>query len=82
MLSHLLSSGLLLPAVLALPTTLPDCSQTSPQPCKCPAGTDYNTCTTYVTIGANAFDVRNLTGDCKQRIHIESDAGYLGPCTV
>lgn len=69
LLSHLLSTSLLLPlaTALAVPTTrdLPECSQTSAQPCKCPAGTTYNTCTTYVTVGANAYDVRNLTGDCK-----------------
>jgi hypothetical protein len=65
MLSHLLSSALLLAATLAVPTKLEDCSVTCSQPCKCPAGTDYNTATTYLTVGANAFDVRNLTGDCK-----------------
>lgn len=69
MLQHLLSSVLLfIPTVWALldsPNELENCSRTSSQPCKCPDGTDYNTCTTYITIGANVFDVRNLTADCE-----------------
>ncbi|KAI9785100.1 MAG: hypothetical protein M1816_000511 [Peltula sp. TS41687] len=69
MISLLVGTGLFLQAVLAVPTALSDCSRTSPQPCKCPAETTYHTCTSYVTVGANAFDVYNLTGDCKQQIH-------------
>lgn len=64
MLVHLITSILLLSTAIALPTELPECSRTSSQPCKCPSGTVYHTCTTYSTVGANAFDVRNLTGDC------------------
>jgi len=65
MLVHTLTSAALVAAAVAAPRTLSTCSETSEQPCKCPEGTDYMTATTYLTVGANAFDVRELLGDCK-----------------
>ena len=42
---------------------LPTCSSlTFGSPCQCPAGTKYETTTTYAVIGANAKDVQALTG--------------------
>jgi len=65
MLLNVLTSAALIANAVAAPRTLSACSETSEQPCKCPEGTDYMTATTYITLGANAFDVRELVGDCK-----------------
>jgi hypothetical protein len=67
----------------ALPTTpLQDCSQTSPQPCECPAGTSYHTVTSYITLGVNAFDVRNLTADCMATLYLVSPLTFTRACLI
>ncbi|CAG8960040.1 hypothetical protein HYFRA_00013228 [Hymenoscyphus fraxineus] len=63
MLFHTLTAATLVATAIAAPRTLSSCSETSDQPCRCPEGTDYMTATTYLTVGANAFDVRELLGD-------------------
>ncbi|KAL9609098.1 MAG: hypothetical protein Q9167_006112 [Letrouitia subvulpina] len=43
---------------------LPTCqSSTFTQPCQCPEGTQYESTVTYAVIGANAHDVRAVTGN-------------------
>ncbi|KAI4159286.1 MAG: hypothetical protein LQ342_006690 [Letrouitia transgressa] len=43
---------------------LPTCeSSTFTQPCQCPEGTKYESTVTYAVIGANAHDVRAVTGN-------------------
>ncbi|KAI9164033.1 hypothetical protein HJFPF1_05668 [Paramyrothecium foliicola] len=42
---------------------IPACSVNSPHPCSCPAGTSYIYIQTYFSWGANAWSVRNLTGN-------------------
>ena len=44
---------------------IPPCGVDAPHPCSCPKGTSYLYIQTYFSWGANAWSVRNLTGNCK-----------------
>lgn len=55
----------LVPYALAAPA-MPECDNSLLNtPCKCPAGTEFVSCTTYATMGANAKDVADLARSCK-----------------